>query len=107
MGMESRLPRTPAGQTKSKNSQIWKDFWETFLMEVLLLVSSKNLNFYDEYIDYIYIYMHIIHLHHCTSYIVSISSDFGKGRGLESDVFFFRDIFFRSFMFFSGMKISK
>lgn len=54
-----------------------------------------------------YIYMHIIHLHHCTSYIVSISSDFGKGRGLESDVFFFRDIFFRSFMFFSGMKISK
>lgn len=100
MGMESRLPRTPAGQTKSKNSQIWKDFWETFLMEVLLLVSSKNLNFYDEYIDY-------IHLHHCTSYIVSISSDFGKGRGLESDVFFFRDIFFRSFMFFSGMKISK
>lgn len=88
MGMESRLPRTPAGQTKSKNSQIWKDFWETFLMEVLLLVSSKNLNFYDEYIDYIYIYMHIIHLHHCTSYIVSISSDFGKGRGLESDVFF-------------------
>ena len=24
MGMEARLPRTPAGQTKSKNSQIWK-----------------------------------------------------------------------------------
>ena len=66
MGMESRLPRTPAGQTKSKNSQIWKDFWETFLMEGLLLVSSKNLNFYDEYIDYIYIctlYIYII-VHH-------------------------------------------
>lgn len=26
MGMESRLPRTPVGQTKSKSSQIWKGF---------------------------------------------------------------------------------
>ncbi|CAK9099278.1 unnamed protein product [Durusdinium trenchii] len=28
MGMEARLPRTPAGQTKSKNSQIWKGFFQ-------------------------------------------------------------------------------
>ena len=24
MGMEARLPRTPSGETKSKNAQIWK-----------------------------------------------------------------------------------
>ncbi|OLP81650.1 Mitochondrial uncoupling protein 5 [Symbiodinium microadriaticum] len=26
LGMEARLPRTPAGETKSKNAQIWKGF---------------------------------------------------------------------------------
>jgi len=26
MGMEARLPRTPSGETKSKNAQIWKGF---------------------------------------------------------------------------------
>ena len=51
MGMESRLPRTPAGQTKSKNSQIWKEVQKgDVLMEVLRRCASKNLSFYDEYI---------------------------------------------------------
>lgn len=56
MGMESRLPRTPAGQTKSKNSQIWKEVQKgDVLMEVLRRCASKNLSFYDEYI-----YMNIL-----------------------------------------------
>ena len=95
MGMESRLPRTPAGQTKSKNSQIWKEVQKgDVLMEVLRRCASKNLSFYDEYIyiyeyiDYIYIYIYIVfiyviyiyifahytlHLHHYTSYINIVS----------------------------------
>ena len=80
MGMESRLPRTPAGQTKSKNSQIWKEVQKgDVLMEVLRRCASKNLSFYDEYIyeyiDYIYIYMYLymLYIYICTLYITFTS----------------------------------
>lgn len=43
MGMEARLPRTPAGQTKSKNSQIWKvcgGSFEVFLDAFLIFFDA-------------------------------------------------------------------